>query len=273
MRHNFHRLNNRLSKTSKQLLAGLGLLGLLAFFPVFVQHGQAESPKTSLTAEDILKKVDEYAIAPQDQFYKIKMAVRESSGEEKTRELSVYQKGREQRLITFTAPANIACLSILSESKNVTYVYLPDYKRIRRIAAHNMKQTSFGSDFTSQDMNMTTFGDIYDGKILSETATAYLLECSPKAGQTDYDKLKISVIKENFLVDRIEYYSPTGALERVQTREKVENIAGRLIQKEISMTNMNTKHSTIQYVVEAKFNQGLKDDMFSKKSLTRCGQK
>ncbi|RLC46843.1 MAG: hypothetical protein DRH57_05250 [Candidatus Cloacimonadota bacterium] len=56
-------------------------------------HAQA------LKAEDIVKNADAVVNAPKDQEMSIKMTLVDKNGDEKTREMKMYQKGDEKRLV------------------------------------------------------------------------------------------------------------------------------------------------------------------------------
>jgi hypothetical protein len=93
-----------------------------------------------LTADEILKKVDEVSYAPKDQFFKAKVTLIDKNGKESHRVALMYQKGTNKRFVKFTDPADIRGIGFLSLPGDVNYVYLPAFKKSRRIASHIKNQ-------------------------------------------------------------------------------------------------------------------------------------
>ncbi|RME05698.1 MAG: outer membrane lipoprotein-sorting protein [Deltaproteobacteria bacterium] len=222
------------------------------------------------SAVEILKRVDDYNNAPKDWEYAVDMVVKEASGEEKPRKMILYQRGDSQRLIRFTAPADVKGMTILMEDKGKIYIYLPTYKKIRRVSVSNLKQTFLGSDFTFDDMNLTRFLDYYDPELIEETPQEYilLLKRKPQAKGGD-PALKVWVLKEKPFVTRLEHLDEAGNVERIETREGFKVVQGREVQTVIRMVTVKTGHETTQYVGDIKFDQGLPASFFSRRNLVK----
>jgi len=95
----------------------------------------------SITASDILDKVDAIMNAPQDRYAKLITIVVDKNGKKKERETVMWQKG-DKRLIRFLSPAEDRGVGFLSLSDERMYLYMPAFNRVRRIASH-VKKKSF----------------------------------------------------------------------------------------------------------------------------------
>ncbi|MCK5329685.1 MAG: hypothetical protein KAR36_13870, partial [Candidatus Latescibacteria bacterium] len=73
-------------------------LGVLLSQPAIAQD---------LTGDQILKKVEDTLTGPEDRDATLKMTLVDKDGNEKLRELKIFQKGDETRLIRFLSPADV----------------------------------------------------------------------------------------------------------------------------------------------------------------------
>ncbi|MCK4339351.1 MAG: outer membrane lipoprotein-sorting protein [Candidatus Cloacimonetes bacterium] len=225
-------------------------------------------------AEDILKNADAVVNAPKDQEITLEMILIDKKGKEKKRVAKMWQKGSEKRMIKFLLPADVKGLGFLDLPDDIMYLYLPAFKKIRRIASH-VKNTSFaGTDFTYDDMASINYTDEYDPKLIGTKKEKgldhYLLELIPKKGiKKDYSKLVMWVRKDNFYPVKIEHYDKAGKLWKVMDRKWIKKEGKYWIAKEAKMTDLKKEHRTKMLIIEVKFDQDLKDEFFSQRYLKR----
>ncbi|MBL7075297.1 outer membrane lipoprotein-sorting protein [candidate division KSB1 bacterium] len=223
-----------------------------------------------LTAVDILKKADAVVNAPKDQKMLSKMILIDKDGWEKVRETEMYQKGDDKRLVRFLSPADQKGIAFLGLPNDVQYLYLPAFKKVRRIASH-VKNTKFaGTDFTYDDLSAFKFAEEYDPKLLGTTGECYLLELTPKPDvKKDYGKLKMWVRKDNFYPVKIEYYNKGGRLWKIMERRKLKKQGNYWYTEEMEMKDVKQKHSTKMLVDKMEFDTGLTDKLFTQRYLKR----
>ncbi len=264
------------------------VLALLMIVPSLAQEKKSEAQKKEFTALEILKKSDTVANAPKDQEIMMEMILIDKKGKEKKREAKMLQKGSEKRMIKFISPADVKGLAFLDLPNDKMYLYLPAFKKIRRIASH-VKNTSFaGTDFSYDDMASINYADEWvpglmeskkeivsisaekEKELESKGCEHYFLELKPKEGiKKDYSKLVMWVRKDNFYPVRIEYYSPEGKLWKVMERRKIVKESKYWVSKETEMSDLKKEHKTKMLITEVKFDQGLKDELFSQRYLKR----
>ncbi|MBL7075318.1 outer membrane lipoprotein-sorting protein [candidate division KSB1 bacterium] len=223
-----------------------------------------------LTALEILKKADAVANEPEDQDIKLKMILIDKDGLEKEREMIMLQKGTQKRRVKFLSPADVKGLAFLGLPDDVMYLYLPAFKKVRRIASH-VKNTSFaGTDFTYDDMGSINFADDYDPILLEKSEDFYVLRLTPKAGvKKDYGWLKMWVGGDNFYPVKIEFYDKDEKLWKVMERKRIEKIDGHWTAREVVMRDLKKRHRTEMVIQEVKFDTGLKDELFTQRYLKR----
>ncbi len=223
-----------------------------------------------LTAIEILKKVDEVTYAPKDQFYKSKVTLIDKNGRESYREALMYQKGAHKRLVKFTEPADIRGIGFLSLPDDVNYVYLPAFKKSRRIASHIKNQNFAGTDFTYEDMEALTYSEKWKPELLRKDESHYVLNLTPREGrESEYSRLVMYVRVDNFYPEKIEYYDKAGNLYKVLTRRRIEKVGNYWVAFETEMKDVKKEHTTRMVLEDVKFDTNLSDDIFTLRNLER----
>ena len=134
----------------------------IALFLAFIAGTIGSSAKAAeeikaekLTAKEILDKTDTQNDA-KDQFSIMKMTLFDKSDKKKTRKrillTKAWNKRDKKRLIKFLSPADVKGFGFLvlepdSPSEKM-YLYLPAFKKIRRIAGSAKSRSFMGSDFS-----------------------------------------------------------------------------------------------------------------------------
>jgi len=239
-----------------------GLL-LLANFKVQAQE-------KTFNANEILSKVDDVVNAPKDQDLNMKLILIDKEGKEEMRELIMLQKGSEKRVAKFISPASQKGIAFLSLPDDIMYLYLPAFKKTRRIASH-IKNTKFaGTDFTYEDMEAKRYSEKYISDLLKKDENFFTLQLKPKEGvKTDYSKLVMWVRADNFYPTKIEFYDKANNLCKVMVREKIEKVDKYWVSKESEMEDLKAKHKTKMILVDVKFDSGLSDEIFTERYLSR----
>jgi outer membrane lipoprotein-sorting protein len=226
--------------------------------------------QTALTALQIMQKVDEVIYAPKDKASNLKFILVDKNGSSKEREVEAMEKGSSHRLIRFLSPADQKGISFLSLPGEVMYVYLPAFKKVRRIASRDKSAKFAGTDMTNEDLEAKRYSDTWDGELLREEADMYVLQLKPKKDtKSEYAKTIEYVRKDNFYPVRVEYYDANGVNFKVMRREKLEEIDGYWAAKETTFEDLKTGHKTILQETGVKFNTGITDDKFSERYLAR----
>jgi len=232
----------------------------------------AASPD-ALTAEALLQKVDDEMNFFQDRSLTSRVQVIDKDGTEKIREMKVWEKG-SKRLVRFTKPPSEAGVALLAADRDTNYVYLPAYKRIRRVAAHVRNQTFMGTDLTQTDMSLIRFGDDYTPEIAGETDAYWELDLTPKPGtDSGYGKLQVRASKDRFSVLRIAYFDKDGNLVKTEERKDWAPFGdGHYMASTVHVTNAAGDHHTILHNTDYRVDQGIPDDFFTERNLKKRTQ-
>jgi outer membrane lipoprotein-sorting protein len=246
------------------------VLLLLVAYPFMYQSENLNAEELTLTATQILEKVDDVINAPPDQDLRINLILIDKKGKEKMREISMLQKGSDKRMVKFLSPADQRGIAFLSLPGDIMYLYLPAFNKVRRIASH-VKNTQFaGTDFTYEDMEAIRFSEKYLPELLKKEEDHYVLQLKSREGmKSDYSKLIVWVRMENFYPTKIEYYDKGDTLYKIMIREKIEKVDGYWISRESEMEDLKAEHKTRMIIVDVKFDSGLSDDKFTERYLSR----
>lgn len=225
---------------------------------------------TATTAESLLSMTDEAMNRAQDQQFEYEMIDHAPGKDPRSLALTVSIKG-DKRLSELSAPADVRGTKVLVLSPTQMYIYLPAYKKVRRIASHVTEQGFMGTAYASADLSLVTFGDKYTAKLLGETRDAWKLEMTAKPGmELAYPKVVVTVGKQLRLPDEIEFWSADGVKLKTEQRIGYECQGKVCTAKTHKMTDHSSNGHWTELVRKGwKVNPGLKDDLFTQRYLQK----
>lgn len=232
----------------------------------------------SLSGEDaqtILKKVDEYnsgSKAPADMEALMVMNIHKGSSV-KTRELKAWTKNNtgepDWRVMKFLSPADSKNIGLLILTENRMYLYLPEFRRIRRIASSSKKNSFQGSDFSFDDLDTVDFSESYTSTIKSEDDASWLLELDRKENSgRPYKKILLTVSKESYMPLVMEMFDNRGDPWK-KMENKVKKIGEYYIMNFIKIEDKKKGSYTTLELKEIKLDQGLDNSIFTRRFLKR----
>ncbi|MEO0122830.1 MAG: outer membrane lipoprotein-sorting protein [candidate division WOR-3 bacterium] len=243
---------------------------ITSIFFVLLAATQTIAAEESLNANGVLKKVDEVLMAPKDLSALMKINIINKNGDVKNREVQMYQKGDNKRLVKVLAPADQKGIGFLSLPDDVIYVYLPAYKKTRRIAAHVKNQKFVGTDFTYEDLEAKKYSEKWQPEGLKNDGVFYLLELSPKPGHiSEYARVNLYVRKDDYFPVKSEFFNKKGEMIKKMEILKTEIIKGYIIPKNYLMQDIRSGNRTEMVMEEIKVDTGLKDDIFTERNLAQ----
>ena len=151
-------------------------------------------------------------------------------------------------------------------------MWLPAFKRVRRISAKKKGDYFMGSDLTfedlsNRDLKHNTYKRLNDDVI--DNVECYILEAVPKKeAQSSYsrhiswiDKKTLNLLKENSFDNR-------GELQK-EKRFEYELIKSFYVLKRVIVNNIIKQHSTEITFTDIEVDVGMKNDLFHEKNLKR----
>jgi len=222
------------------------------------------------TVEEILAKADETLTKVKDLTYKADLKVVRGGKVTKTIKFVAKLKGLKKRLVKFTAPGDVRGMSILTTEDGLMYVYMPAYKRVRRVASHVENQGFMGSDISPDEFASAAWSINWKGKLKRETEKKWVVVLKPKRGyETNYSKQIIHVDKSFGGVIKVESFNKKGKLVKTQLRREVKSFGPIKMPTKFTYKDELTGSKTILTFHSCKVNQGIPDSAFSKRALMR----
>ncbi len=226
--------------------------------------------RAQTTAPEILKAMDKVLFAPKDKELSLEMVMTDlKTHKEKIKKAELYQKGADKKLFVYTYPSSdkgIATLTLPGEM----YLYLPMFKKPKKITNMAESNNMNKSDFSLEDMATSPYSERYTPKLLSSNAASWVLELTPKDPKATYSKLVITVNKAHHYPEKIAYYDKKGQKIKESTYQ-FKKIGNYWVSYQATMTDLKKKHRTVITMTDIKINQGLSDNVFTLENLTNAG--
>jgi outer membrane lipoprotein-sorting protein len=208
---------------------------------------------------------------------KLRMIVAEPNGDKKEREMEVLGRrhdGRLQTKVTFLSPQDSAGTKFLTVEKSgggtEQHIYLPAYKRTRRVVGREREGSFMGSDFTYSDLVRKDDQGTKHKKLADESIGAdptYVLETTPgSVEEAGYSKIKTWVRKTDFVPLRTQFFDGSGKLKKTLYVREIGKLDGKPIVKKALMKSENG-HTTELIIDDVQPKNDLPDSDFSPNSL------
>lgn len=227
-------------------------------------------PAQEQSAGEILSKIDSVQNAFSDMSATQQMQLIDENGRVKERVVEIRQKGNELRMVRFLEPADVRGVGFLRLASDRLYLYLPAFRRVRRIASSATNENFMGTDFTYGDMSQSRYSDDYSAKNLSTQNGRYRLMLAPKPGaDVNYHHLVMFADTSNYVLRKVEYYNRRDDQTKELAIDDVEKIDGYWMGKTMRMKSLDENHETVLELSDIRFDQGLSDSEFSERNLKR----
>ena len=187
---------------------------------------------------------------------------------------SIIKDNGKKQIMWFTAPPSdkgVSFLKIEKENKSEDMrMWLPAFKKIRRISSKKKGDSFMGSDLSYEDLSNRNLNDNKYIRLEDETVdeiNCYVLEIRPIGNiKTSYSK-HISCINKSTLVTKKEKsYDKKGNLIKDKSFDYIF-VEGYSVLNYVFIKNVQKNHTTQVYFSEIVLNSKIDEDIFNEKSL------
>jgi hypothetical protein len=179
----------------------------------------SQLPPSPQTADAILARIDARLQASKSQVVLMDMAIEDPGHAPRHIGMRMHMQG-ERRHIQFLYPGDMKGIAVLNLSAEQTYVYMPAFGKVRRIASHLRDQTLFGSDYNFDDFGTISLHQNFAGQITAEDPSQWHLSAEPKqSSRGAHGRIELVVNKSNSTVDTLKFFDPAGKHIRTETRD------------------------------------------------------
>jgi outer membrane lipoprotein-sorting protein len=213
-------------------------------------------------ASSILAKIDQAQQTIKDKMANVEMQmINLKSGSKKIKKANFYQKGLNHKLFKYTYPKSdegIATLTI----PGAVYLYLPMFKKPKKVTNMAEGNAFNKSDFSLEDMNSKSYTELYTAAKLKDKDGNLVLDLKPKNSESSYSHIVAQFNKQYYYPVKFEYYDKKGKKLKVALYHH-SKINGLWVVDKINMTNVKKNHRTLFIMTNIKINTGLSDDLFT----------
>ena len=219
--------------------------------------------------------------SPADISSDMNMEITSKKGRKRTLKVkSISKDNSEKQILWFLSPADdkgIAYLKIEHKNKDDEIrLWLPAFKKIRRISAKKKADSFMGSDLSYEDMTSRQIED-YNFTIIKEdninNQDCYVMKSEPKKGiKSEYSKHLTWVTKDKYLPVKEESYDNENKLLKAKSF-KYANLNSFDLVSEIFVENMQKKTNTLLKLSNLQVNTNVKDNLFQEKNMKRLPRK
>jgi hypothetical protein len=225
-------------------------------------------------ADDVLLKMDKAMGSSEDLFIRYDV-INQEPGKKEPREMSFTTMVQGDKSLTeFQAPGDLKGTRILVLSRAQMYIYLPAYRKVRRIASHMTQQGFMGTTYSNDDMSSSPLGDIYQAvTFIGETDGSWDIELGPKPEtETPYPKVVVTVDKTTKQPIVLKYFNEGGVNIKTEKRSDFE-CEGEVCVPGVLRMEDHTRNGawTEMRRQEYKINPGFEAEVFTTRHLQRGG--
>ncbi len=218
--------------------------------------------KSQESADAVLSRMDKAIFAINDKTADIEMTMIDlKTNKQKVKKAVLMQKGPDKKLFRYTFPKNDAGIATLSLPNGEIYLYLPMFKKPKKITNLAESNTFNNSDFSLRDMAVRPYAEMYIPKMLKTTGNTFVLDLTPK-DKSPYSHVVVTVNKTHYYPEKFEYYDNKGQKVKEAVYE-YKKIGKYWVADLVMMTDLKKQHMTKLAMTNIKLNQGLKDDQFT----------
>ncbi|MBQ3966161.1 MAG: outer membrane lipoprotein-sorting protein [Treponema sp.] len=236
------------------------------------------------TAQEIAKKVHDLPDGKTNSS-EATMTLIDKNGKTRIREVASYtmhEGTTKKSVMVFRTPKDVAGVSYLSfeypdnpdgsVKDSDSWLYLPAMKKVRRVSGSNKDDDFQGTDFTYDDigdrsMGKDTFAILGEEEV--KGVPCWKLEYTAKDKNAKISRRILWIGKENYVVHQGEYYDKAGKLKKTLDCEGITQINGYWTIQKMTMTNVQSKHSTVYQVKDQQFDIAIDAAYFTVSALER----
>mgnify|MGYP003975399763 FL=1 len=237
------------------------------------------------SARSVMEKMDQIQ-KPMDVQTHLKMtliSLKNGKERRRSRELTSiekrYEDGRydKKSLLLFSQPKEVKGTGFLTWDKvgiapDDQWLYLPALKKVKRIRTNEKGRSFMGTDFSYEDLSGRDLdADKYEllGVDIIHGTDCYKIRANPIEKGSQYSWRILWIDKTHSLMKRVEFFNKKEMVFKIlDIPDHVKNgdywTATKMIMK-----NLKNNHSTELTVLKVKYDQDLKDNVFTESYLKR----
>ena len=244
-----------------------------------------QSSVEAITGLEVMQERERRHELPSEESW-VKMDLIGKDGKKKTsREMATFSRrksGMDQRLIKFSAPADIRNVGLLTweqpdNKEDDQWLFLPASKQIKRIAGSSKKNQFMGTDLAYEDLRpekLSAFEYTIVKEVTIDKAKCWAITAVPRSRKekrdSGYSKRMIYVRQDIYFPIKTEYYDRRGKLSKVASCLKLTRVKGNTWRSNLATVH-RLKEGTKTILIHKKreLNKAFVDSLFTQGGLRR----
>jgi outer membrane lipoprotein-sorting protein len=230
--------------------------------------GVVLAQQAATDVHQIVRDIERNEFRFDDIHYKMKIKLIEGGATTREIGFEVWAKGSDKLLLRVSSPGEVAGTQILQLGPRTMYMYNPEDRSVRVIAASARAQGFLGTDYAAADASLVGIGDGWTPTLLETTDASYKVQVVPESSEVSpYSKLIIWYDRHEHKGTKIEYYMD-GELAKTIDRTEFTHDGGVFDDfTHTTVTNARADRVTDVRILDVEVNTGLDDRMFTKRAL------
>jgi len=192
------------------------------------------------------------------------------------RSLEVKNDG-EKRLFAFKSPRDIKGTTVLNYGhileEDDQWIYLPAFKRVKRISSANKSGSFVSSEFAYEDMisvEVDKYRHHYLGDAEVDNLDCFKVELIPAYKDSGYSSLVAYIDNKDYLFRKVEFYDLNKKLLKTLELNGYQRYKNRYWRPDLTtMTNHQTGKLTVMQWDNIRMQTGLSESDFNRNALKR----
>jgi outer membrane lipoprotein-sorting protein len=232
----------------------------------------APAPAQTLSADQILDRIDENAVAGNR--ISVTEMIIHSRRATRTLKLKSWVEGENKAFTEFLEPARERGTKMLKLSDQL-WTYSPDADRTISISGHMLRQSVMGSDLSYEDMlEDRKLRQSYQATVVGEETIinrpCWVLELKAKTENVAYYSRKIWVDRERFVLLREDRFAKSGRLLKTLEVKSVIRAQNRWVQNDVVFKDALKAGEGTEFIIQSiEFEAAIPESFFTKASLRK----
>ena len=232
----------------------------------------APAPAQTLTAEQILDRIDENSVAGNR--ISVTEMIIHSRRATRTLKLKSWVQGEDKAFTEFLEPARERGTKMLKLGDQL-WTYSPDADRTISISGHMLRQSVMGSDLSYEDMlEDRKLRQAYEATVVGEERIidrpCWVLELKAKTEDVAYSSRKIWVDRERFVLLREDRFAKSGRLLKTLEVKSVIRAQNRWVQSDVVFKDALKAGDGTEFIIRSiEFDAAIPESLFTKASLRK----
>jgi negative regulator of sigma E activity len=241
-------------------------------FLYFIYILAALAPAQTLSADQILDRIDENAVAGNR--VTVTEMIIHSRRATRTLKLKSWVQGEDKAFTEFLEPARERGTKMLKLGDQL-WTYSPDADRTISISGHMLRQSVMGSDLSYEDMlEDRKLRQAYEATVVGEERIidrpCWVLELKAKAQDVAYYLRKIWVDRERFVLLREDRFAKSGRLLKTLEVKSVIRSQNRWVQNDVVFKDALKTGDGTEFIIQSiEFDAAIPESLFTKASLRK----